>query len=44
MFALVDIAWFIAGGAAVWFYKDKILTQLDKLKGKAKAVEDAAKK
>ena len=25
MFAVVDIVWFAAGGAAVWFGKDKLL-------------------
>ena len=26
MFALIDIFWFLAGGALVWFSKDKLVS------------------
>jgi len=51
MFALIDIVWFIAGGAAVWYGREPI-TRYYKgaedyagmLKDKAEAILNAAKK
>lgn len=49
MFAAIDIAWFVAGGAAIWFGKDKILAWYkgaeafaQDLKAKATALEAKA--
>jgi hypothetical protein len=51
MFAWVDIVWFIAGGAAVWFGREPITRwykgaedYAGALKAKADAIIDAAKK
>lgn len=51
MFAMVDILWFIAGGAVVWFFREPI-TKYYKgaedyagaLKDKAEAILNAVKK
>lgn len=49
MFAMIDVMWFVAGGALVWFYKDKLLAWYkgaehfaQDLKDKAAAIEAKA--
>jgi hypothetical protein len=54
MFAMVDILWFVAGGAVIWFFRepvtvwykgaeDYIGTLHDKIKAVAAAAEKAEK-
>lgn len=49
LFAMIDVAWFAAGGALVWFYKDRLLAWYkgaehfaQDLKAKAAALEAKA--
>ena len=49
LFAMIDIAWFVAGAAVVWLFKDTLLTwwhgaqgMADKLKAQVAALEAKA--
>lgn len=51
MFAVIDIVWFVAGGAAVWFGREPITRwykgaedYAGALKGKAESILNAVKK
>lgn len=51
MFALIDILWFVAGGAAVWFFREPITryykgaeNYYGAMKDKAEAILSAVKK
>lgn len=51
LFAMIDIVWFAAGGALVWFYKDSLVKWwkgaekfAQDLKAKADAISSAVKK